>query len=856
MTLIPSSQTFACLNARSRWTGARLAGLEVDSDGALVLSRVAAGASIDRAGPYDPPLTGFAAGPRGELAFATQHRLMFRDPCRGELVLELGGIVALAIRDRWLYAADETQRCVHVLLLSGLERFVTWSNVGAPARLATDGEGRLYILDRSAGTVLRLDAHGRRDGSYVAADTDLAGALDLFVATDGTAFVSVDGGEILRFAPAGGSVSRLAAPADAPGFRPGALTGDDEQLVVADRTSGTIWTYAINGDDWLGALAAVRAPVTGLAVSDAHLHVRTDATTDHVPLSARRAYVARGRLEAGPFDAGEHRAWLRVHVEAMSRASASIRLETALAASTQPAALTWVLAPSADTLVRPPGLPEEPADPNARFLWIRVHVRSGDPAQTPRLAAVVAETPGEDLMAQLPAVYARTDATAHGQLRTWLEGVRAELGDREREIGELASRLDPAVAPADHLAWLASWVALDLPPHTNPTADRALLLDAHALYQRRGTVAGLREMVRIYTGIECEIVEAFGQRRLWALDGTARLGFDTGLAGALPDGMVVPGPSRIVPALQGLASETFLDDHLGTSAEAPGQGGDRCRPHVATPTTIDPDGTFPRFAVPSPAAGKPLRAFSVRWTGQLRPRYSELYTFSFAHDGGARVYVDGNLIVDTWSQPGAGERRGRLPLTADRWVSVRIEYWSANLNALAPRLSWASASQLKQPVPKECLYALDDDNVDPGVDPHDGSIGPIVVGELVVGMHGPLAAEDFGSPLFADEAHRFTVRVQARDVRCPDTLHAIRAVLDAEKPAHTDYHLCVIEPHFRVGQQATLGVDAVVAPADPPGRLGESELGVDARLGMAAGRDDRSLRVEETLRLGHDSILR
>jgi hypothetical protein len=189
-------------------------------------------------------------------------------------------------------------------------------------------------------------------------------------------------------------------------------------------------------------------------------------------------------------------------------------------------------------------------------------------------------------------------------------------------------------------------------------------------------------------------------------------------------------------------------------------------------------------------------------------------------------------------------------------VAVRIEYWSANLTASAPRLSWSSRHQRKVPVPADCLYSVDDDNVTPQAGRHDGRPDPLIVGETVVGAQGPLAAEDFGAPLFAETAHAFTVRVHARDARRPGALEAIRAVLDAEKPAHTDYHLCVIEPRLRVGLQATVGVDAIVAAPEPPGRLGESALGVDARLGVAAGHDDGRRRVDGTLRVGSDAILR
>jgi hypothetical protein len=44
--------------------------------------------------------------------------------------------------------------------------------------------------------------------------------------------------------------------------------------------------------------------------------------------------------------------------------------------------------------------------------------------------------------------------------------------------------------------------------------------------------------------------------------------------------------------------------------------------------------------------------FSAIFTGQIQPRYSEAYTFTTLADGGARVFVDGKLVVDAWSDVG------------------------------------------------------------------------------------------------------------------------------------------------------------------------------------------------------------
>jgi phage tail-like protein len=73
--------------------------------------------------------------------------------------------------------------------------------------------------------------------------------------------------------------------------------------------------------------------------------------------------------------------------------------------------------------------------------------------------------------------------------------------------------------------------------------------------------------------------------------------------------------------------------------------------------------------------------------------------------------------------------------------------------------------------------------------------------------------DSFGAALFEDVAHRFCVQVYCAELTRPGAIDAVRAVLDREKPAHTTYDLCVIEPMFRVGVQARVGIDAIVAAA-------------------------------------------
>jgi phage tail-like protein len=105
--------------------------------------------------------------------------------------------------------------------------------------------------------------------------------------------------------------------------------------------------------------------------------------------------------------------------------------------------------------------------------------------------------------------------------------------------------------------------------------------------------------------------------------------------------------------------------------------------------------------------------------------------------------------------------------------------------------------------------------------------GAVVGTSAVLDQSQLITDDEFGSPLFTDVAYQFSVLLYRSQVMCPEAIANIRAIVDQEKPAHTAYHLCVIDPLFRVGFQSRLGIDTVVA--GPPRSL---SLGTDQALGV------------------------
>lgn len=102
-------------------------------------------------------------------------------------------------------------------------------------------------------------------------------------------------------------------------------------------------------------------------------------------------------------------------------------------------------------------------------------------------------------------------------------------------------------------------------------------------------------------------------------------------------------------------------------------------------------------------SGLPNNLFSVRWIGSVEPLFSEEYTFFTNSDDGIRLYVDGQLIVDDWSDHAVRERSGTITLQAGQKVDIEVHFYENGGDAVA-EVSWQSASQTKEIIPALFLY--------------------------------------------------------------------------------------------------------------------------------------------------------
>ncbi|HEX8772613.1 MAG TPA: glycoside hydrolase family 3 C-terminal domain-containing protein [Pyrinomonadaceae bacterium] len=98
------------------------------------------------------------------------------------------------------------------------------------------------------------------------------------------------------------------------------------------------------------------------------------------------------------------------------------------------------------------------------------------------------------------------------------------------------------------------------------------------------------------------------------------------------------------------------------------------------------------WGMTSPAPAVPSDDFSARWTGKLVPNVSGKYRLGATADDGLRVYLDGKLIVEDWTEHAPTTRTGEVMLEAGRSYDLKFEYFEGHIGAVA-KLVWQPPAQ-------------------------------------------------------------------------------------------------------------------------------------------------------------------
>ena len=110
----------------------------------------------------------------------------------------------------------------------------------------------------------------------------------------------------------------------------------------------------------------------------------------------------------------------------------------------------------------------------------------------------------------------------------------------------------------------------------------------------------------------------------------------------------------------------------------------------------------------SPGTGVNADYFVSRFTAEVLPEFSQIYTFQIEVERGGRLWVNGQLVVSDWApspgvSPTAGTYTGTIELVGGRHYPLVFEHMARSGNATAI-LSWQSANQPLQVIPQNRLF--------------------------------------------------------------------------------------------------------------------------------------------------------
>lgn len=146
-----------------------------------------------------------------------------------------------------------------------------------------------------------------------------------------------------------------------------------------------------------------------------------------------------------------------------------------------------------------------------------------------------------------------------------------------------------------------------------------------------------------------------------------------------------------VPVVDVAKAEIIPSDRLKTPDGETGLRGEyfarkNCEGEVVS-TRVDKKIRF-NWGTKAPE-GLPDNGFSIRWTGSLTPTESGMHVLRMDCDDGARIWLDGEQVVNTWGRPKAGF----VELKAGQAYPLKIEY-GENAQKAKAALQWLTPEQI------------------------------------------------------------------------------------------------------------------------------------------------------------------
>jgi hypothetical protein len=111
------------------------------------------------------------------------------------------------------------------------------------------------------------------------------------------------------------------------------------------------------------------------------------------------------------------------------------------------------------------------------------------------------------------------------------------------------------------------------------------------------------------------------------------------------------------------------------------------------------------------------RYFYVRWSGQIVPKYSQVYKFSTLTDDGVRLWISDKKLIDHWEDKGLTKDSGTVTLEAGKRYDITMEFYQNESSAQA-HLYWESKNQQREIVPSSQLYPTRESKQPGGITGH------------------------------------------------------------------------------------------------------------------------------------------
>lgn len=122
-----------------------------------------------------------------------------------------------------------------------------------------------------------------------------------------------------------------------------------------------------------------------------------------------------------------------------------------------------------------------------------------------------------------------------------------------------------------------------------------------------------------------------------------------------------------------------------------------------TVTEIDPTINFD-WNGDSPVNGVPGNNWSGEWTGTIEPLGSGNYKFYTTSDDGVRLWINGNLVIDDWTDHGSTvDTSAAIALVGGQKYSIKLDFYQDQGGSLL-QLSWSSPGLPTEIVPTSQMY--------------------------------------------------------------------------------------------------------------------------------------------------------